>query len=126
MYSFICCHWLQHACCTSFTNRQVFNSLQVCHSGLHSRSTENYLQALLQLCCPLAVNGCLICFAGHAQAFYPVAGGPLWFGLPITSITNSLVTINVVADNLELVTNESPGKILSAQVRLTSAQLPSL
>ena len=47
-----------------------------------------------------------------------MAGGPLWFGLPITSITNSLVTINVVADSLELVTNESPGKILSAQVRL--------
>ena len=50
------------------------------------------------------------------QAFYPVAGGPLWFGLPVTGITNSIVTLSVAADSLALVTNESPGKILSAQV----------
>ena len=45
-----------------------------------------------------------------------MAGGPLWFGLPVTSISNSLITLNIVADSLQLVTNLSPGKILSAQV----------
>ena len=52
------------------------------------------------------------------QAFYPTAGGPLWFGLPVTAVTNSLVTLNVIADSLQLVTNESPGKIIYAQVKL--------
>ena len=50
------------------------------------------------------------------QVFTKASGGPLWFGLPITSITNSLITLNVIADSLRLVTNQSPGKILSAQV----------
>ena len=53
--------------------------------------------------------------ASPGQVFYKVAGGPLWFGLPVTSISNSLVTLNVIADSLQLVTNLSPGKILSAQ-----------
>ena len=50
------------------------------------------------------------------QVFTKASGGPLWFGLPVTSITNSLITLNVIADSLRLVTNQSPGKILSAQV----------
>lgn len=58
------------------------------------------------------------------QAFYKAAGGPLWFGLPVTAITNSLVTLNVVADSLKLVTNLSPGKILSAQVPFMTVPQP--
>lgn len=58
--------------------------------------------------------------SGAKQAFYRQQGGPLWFGLPVSGITNSLVTLNVAADGLTLVTNASPGKILSAQVRWPS------
>ena len=48
------------------------------------------------------------------QAFSKLQGGPLWFGLPLSSILNSVVTLNVAADSLTLVTNESPGLVLSA------------
>ncbi|KAK9799370.1 hypothetical protein WJX73_004741 [Symbiochloris irregularis] len=52
--------------------------------------------------------------AAANQAFSKVQGGPLWFGLPITQILNSVVTLNVAADSLTLVTNQSPGLVLSA------------
>ena len=42
------------------------------------------------------------------------AGGSLYFGLPVTSILNSLVTMSVDASAVTLVQNASPGKILSA------------
>ena len=42
------------------------------------------------------------------------AGGSLYFGLPVTSILNSLVTLSVDASTVALVQNASPGKILSA------------
>lgn len=51
-----------------------------------------------------------------AQAFRKVANGPLWFGLPITSISNSEVVLNVNAASLQLVVNASPGKIMFGQV----------
>lgn len=44
------------------------------------------------------------------------AGGSLWFGLPVTGIGNSLVSLSVVADALRLDTNASPGRVLSAQL----------
>ena len=50
------------------------------------------------------------------QAFRKVANGPLWFGLPITSISNSQVVLNVNAASLQLVVNASPGKIMFGQV----------
>lgn len=46
-----------------------------------------------------------------------MANGPLWFGLPITSISNSEVVLNVNAASLELVVNASPGKIMFGQVQ---------
>jgi hypothetical protein len=52
---------------------------------------------------------------GGEQASYS-SGGSLKFGLPITSILNSVVTLTVNADAVTLVDNVSPGKILSAQV----------
>lgn len=45
-----------------------------------------------------------------------MANGPLWFGLPITSISNSQVVLNVNAASLQLVLNASPGKIMFGQV----------
>ena len=45
-----------------------------------------------------------------------VAGGGLWFGLPVAGIGNSLVALSVVADALRLDTNASPGRVLSAQL----------
>ena len=51
------------------------------------------------------------------QAFKKVAGGPLWFGLPITQTLNSLVTLSVKADILTYVVNSSPGSILAGRVR---------
>ena len=45
-----------------------------------------------------------------------VAGGNLWFGLPVTGIGNSLVSLSVVADAMRLDTNASPGRILFAQI----------
>lgn len=65
------------------------------------------------------------CRFSRPQVFYKVAGGPLWFGLPVTSISNSLVTLDVVADSLQLVTNLSPGKILSAQACIDPPPSPS-
>ncbi len=59
-----------------------------------------------------ASNFCHICM----QAFRKLANGPLWFGLPITSISNSEVVLNVNAASLELVVNASPGKIMFGQV----------
>lgn len=56
------------------------------------------------------------------QAFRKVANGPLWFGLPVTSISNSQVVLNVNAASLQLVVNASPGKIMFGQV---SSSLPS-
>lgn len=50
------------------------------------------------------------------QAFKKVANGPLWFGLPIKSISNSQVVLNVNAESLQLVVNASPGKIMFGQV----------
>ena len=48
--------------------------------------------------------------------------GSLYFGLPVTSILNSVVTLTVDAGSLTLVQNVAPGKVVSAQVSL----LPSL
>ena len=45
-----------------------------------------------------------------------VAGGGLWFGLPVTGIGNSLMSLSVVADAMRLDTNTSPGRMLSAQL----------
>ena len=56
------------------------------------------------------------------QAFKKVANGPLWFGLPISSISNSQVVLNVNAASLQLVVNASPGKIMFGQV--SSPQYP--
>ncbi len=50
------------------------------------------------------------------QAFTKVPNGPLWFGLPIINIQNSVVTLNVKADNLTFTVNSSPGRIMFAQV----------
>lgn len=52
---------------------------------------------------------------GGEQASYS-SGSSLKFGLPITSILNSVVTLTVNADAVTLVDNVSPGKIQSAQV----------
>ncbi len=40
----------------------------------------------------------------------------LQFGLPVTSILNSVVTLTVNADAVSFVNNVSPGRILSARV----------
>lgn len=53
----------------------------------------------------------LTCLQGYSNF------GNLYFALPVTSILNSVVTLTVNADSVSLVTNVSPGKILSAQVR---------
>ena len=50
------------------------------------------------------------------QAYNKVANGPLYFGIPLTNIQNSLITLSVKADSLSLVVNASPGKIMFAQV----------
>ena len=49
-----------------------------------------------------------------AQTFAQRPGGPLWFGLPISNILNSVVSLTVKADSLTLVTNQAPGLVLSA------------
>ena len=38
-------------------------------------------------------------------------GGPLKFALPVTSQSQSVVTLTVAADSVRLVTNRSPGKV---------------
>ncbi|KAK9805195.1 hypothetical protein WJX72_005302 [[Myrmecia] bisecta] len=53
---------------------------------------------------------------GAKQVFKQTTNGPLWFGLPVTGISNSLLTLNVRADLLKMIVNTSPGKILSTQV----------
>ena len=50
------------------------------------------------------------------------ASGSLYFGLPVTSILNSVVTLTVDAGSLTLVQNVAPGKVVSAQV----SHFPSL
>ena len=45
-----------------------------------------------------------------------MANGPLYFGIPLTNIQNSLITLSVKADSLSLVVNASPGRIMDAQV----------
>ncbi len=52
-----------------------------------------------------------------------MANGPLWFGLPITSISNSEVVLNVNAASLQLVVNASPGKIMFGQVCAVSGHI---
>ena len=58
----------------------------------------------------------MLCVSSLVQAFKKVANGPLWFGLPIKSISNSQVVLNVNAASLQLVVNASPGKIMFGQV----------
>ncbi len=62
---------------------------------------------------------------GHQRQAFPcivdrflaqAAGGGLWFGLPVTGIGNSVVSLSVVADGMRLATNMSPGRITSARV----------
>lgn len=48
------------------------------------------------------------------------ASGSLYFGLPVTSILNSVVTLTVDAGSLTLVQNVAPGKVVSAQASLFS------
>lgn len=55
------------------------------------------------------------------QAYNKVANGPLYFGIPLTNIQNSLITLSVKADSLSLVVNASPGKIMFAQVGAAAA-----
>ena len=55
------------------------------------------------------------------QAYNKVANGPLYFGIPLTNIQNSLITLSVKADSLSLVVNASPGKIMFAQVSPAAA-----
>lgn len=43
------------------------------------------------------------------------SSGNLYFGLPVNSILNSVVTLTLDAGSLSLVQNVSPGKILNAQ-----------
>ena len=47
------------------------------------------------------------------------ASGSLYFGLPVTSLLNSLVTLTLSAASLTLVQNVAPGKIVSAQASLS-------
>lgn len=49
------------------------------------------------------------------QASYGTSGS-LQFGLPVTSILNSVVTLTVNANAVSFVNNVSPGRILSARV----------
>jgi len=51
-----------------------------------------------------------------ASAVTQVAAGGLYFGLPVAGAGDSLVALSVVADGLQLVTNDSPGRIVSARV----------
>ena len=48
------------------------------------------------------------------QAFSKSTGGDIWFGLPVTATMSSVVTLTVNADSLALVTNQSPGQVISA------------
>lgn len=48
------------------------------------------------------------------QVFSKQSNGPLWFGLPVNNIMNSVVTLNVRADSLTLTTNTAPGAVISA------------
>ena len=48
------------------------------------------------------------------QAFTKSSGGDICFGLPVTATLSSVVTLTVDADSLTLVTNQSPGQIISA------------
>ena len=57
------------------------------------------------------------------QAYNKVANGPLYFGIPLTNIQNSLITLSVKADSLSLVVNASPGKIMFAQVSPAAAAI---
>ena len=60
-------------------------------------------------CAPVRQAGTLT-----SQAFTKISGGPLWFGLPVSSILNSVVSLTVNADELTLVTNVAPGLVVSA------------
>ena len=44
--------------------------------------------------------------------------GSLYFGLPVNSILNSVVTLTLDAASLTLVQNVAPGKVVSAQASL--------
>ncbi len=46
--------------------------------------------------------------------------GSLYFGLPVTSILNSVVTLTLDAASLTLVQNVASGKVVSAQASLYS------
>ncbi len=48
------------------------------------------------------------------------ADGNLYFGLPVPGILNSLITLELNADSVNLVQNVAPGTILSAQASLTA------
>ncbi len=52
----------------------------------------------------------------RAPASAQAAAGGLWFGLPVAGAGDSLVALSVVADGLQLVTNDSPGRIVGARV----------
>nr|6DBS_A Chain A, Hapless 2 [Chlamydomonas reinhardtii]6DBS_B Chain B, Hapless 2 [Chlamydomonas reinhardtii]6DBS_C Chain C, Hapless 2 [Chlamydomonas reinhardtii] len=53
---------------------------------------------------------------GSDTTLQSFSGGPLSFALPVTSHSQSLVTLSVAADGVRLVTNRSPGKITGAAV----------
>ncbi|KAG2447311.1 hypothetical protein HYH02_007641 [Chlamydomonas schloesseri] len=53
---------------------------------------------------------------GRDTTLQSFSGGPLSFALPVTSQSQSLVTLSVAADGVRLVTNRSPGKIAGAAV----------
>ncbi len=53
---------------------------------------------------------------GDASTLKSFNNGPLSFSLPVTSQSQSIVVINVVADAVELVINSCPGKITSAAI----------
>ena len=53
-------------------------------------------------------------FIAALQAFTKSTGGDIWFGLPVTATLSSVVTLTVNADSLTLVTNQSPGQVISA------------